>query len=88
MNEVSAIEVSEMDAGEDSELLLNVLSSVTFSKLPPVNANRMFAGMEKGDASADQDVITQGKPGTSNASLTAPPVIASEDQGHVFQLSY
>lgn len=63
MDEVSGIEVIEMDADEDVEWVFNVLSSTTFAKLPPANANQMLARMEKIDVKANQVVITQGETG-------------------------
>jgi CRP-like cAMP-binding protein len=63
MDEVSGIEVVEMDGDEDVEWVFSVLSSNTFSRLPPANANQMLARMEKMPVKANQVIITQGEPG-------------------------
>lgn len=63
MDEVSGIEVVEMDADDDVEWVFNTLSSTTFAKLPPANANEMLARMEKVEVSANQVIITQGETG-------------------------
>jgi CRP-like cAMP-binding protein len=63
MDEVSGIEVVEMEADDDVEWIFNVLSSNTFSRLPPSNANEMLARMEKLPVRANQIIITQGEPG-------------------------
>ena len=63
MDVVSGIEVTEMDADEDVNWVFKILSSSTFSKLPPANANQMLARMEKVPVKANQVIITQGEPG-------------------------
>ncbi len=63
MDEVGGIEVIEMDTDEDANWVFSVLSSSTFSKLPPANANQMLARMESVPVSAHQIIITQGEPG-------------------------
>jgi len=63
MDEVSGIEVIEMDADEDVKWVFNILTSNTFMKLPPANANQMLARMEKVLVKANQVIITQGEPG-------------------------
>lgn len=62
MNEVSGIEIIEMDADDDVEWVFTLLSSATFSKLPPAHANQMLARMEKVDVKANQIINTQGEP--------------------------
>jgi CRP-like cAMP-binding protein len=63
MDEVGGIEVVEMDADEDVRWVFTILSSPTFSKLPPANANLMLARMENVQVKANQVIITQGEPG-------------------------
>ena len=63
MDEVSGIEVVEMDADEDVEWVFSVLSSNTFSRLPPANANQMLERMERVPVKANEVIITQGEPG-------------------------
>ncbi len=63
MDEVSGIEIVEMEADEDVQWVYSILSSNTFSKLPPANANQMLARMERIDVKANQIIITQGEPG-------------------------
>jgi len=63
MDEVSGIEVVEMDNNDDVEWVFNILSSNTFSRLPPANANQMLERMEKIDVKPNQVIITQGEPG-------------------------
>ena len=63
MDEVSGIEIVEMEADDDVEWVFNVLSSATFSKLPPANANQMLAKLESIPVKAHQVIITQGEPG-------------------------
>ena len=63
MDEVSGIEIVEMEADEDVRWVYDILSSNTFSKLPPANANQMLARMEKIDVKTNQIIITQGEPG-------------------------
>ncbi len=63
MDEVSGIEIIEMEADDDVEWVFNVLSSATFSKLPPANANQMLAKLESIPVKAHQVIITQGEPG-------------------------
>ena len=65
MDEVSGIEIVEMEAedDEDVEWVFNVLSSATFSKLPPANANQMLAKLESIPVKPHQVIITQGEPG-------------------------
>ena len=65
MDEVSGIEIVEMEADDhdDVEWVFNVLSSSTFSKLPPANANQMLAKLENVPVKANQVIITQGEPG-------------------------
>jgi len=63
MDEVSGIEIVEMDADEDVRWVYDTLSSNTFSKLPPANANQMLSRMERLDVKKNQVIITQGEPG-------------------------
>jgi CRP-like cAMP-binding protein len=63
MDEVSGIEIIEMEADDDVEWVFNILSSSTFSKLPPANANQMLAKLESLPVKAHQLIITQGDPG-------------------------
>ncbi len=63
MDEVGGIEIIEMDADEDVRWVYSILSSNTFSKLPPANANQMLARMERIEVQANQVIITQGEPG-------------------------
>jgi len=63
MDEVSGIEVVEMNAGDDVEWVFHILSSTSFAKLPPANANQMLARMEKMKVKANQVIITQGEAG-------------------------
>lgn len=63
MDEVSGIEIVEMEADDDVEWVFNVLSSSTFSKLPPANANQMLAKLESIPVKAHQVIINQGEPG-------------------------
>ena len=63
MDEVSGIEIVEMEADGDVEWVFNVLSSSTFSKLPPANANQMLAKLESIPVKAHQVILTQGEPG-------------------------
>ncbi|NOY16470.1 MAG: cyclic nucleotide-binding domain-containing protein [Gammaproteobacteria bacterium] len=63
MDEVSGIEIIEMDTGEDVRWVFNILSSNTFRKLPPANANQMLARMENVPVKANQIIINQGDPG-------------------------
>lgn len=62
-DQVSGIEVVEMDADEDSDWMLQVLRNPTFEKLPPANANEMFARMEAMTVKAHDVIIRQGDPG-------------------------
>ena len=62
-DQVSGIEVVEMDGDEDTDWMLQVLRSDTFEKLPPVNANEMFARMEAVPVKAHDIIIRQGEPG-------------------------
>jgi len=62
-DQVSGIEVVEMDGDEDTDWMLAVLRNPVFEKLPPVNANEMFARMETVPVKAHDVVIRQGDPG-------------------------
>ncbi len=62
-DQVSGIEVVELDGDEDTDWMLQILRSKTFEKLPPVNANDMFARMEMVPVKAGQVIIRQGDPG-------------------------
>ncbi len=62
-DQVSGIEVVEMDGDEDSDWMLQILRSDTFEKLPPANANEMFARMEAIPVKAHEVIIRQGDPG-------------------------
>ena len=62
-DQVSGIEVVEMDGDEDADWMLRVLKSPVFSRLPPVNANEMFARMMQIPVKAKDVVIRQGDPG-------------------------
>jgi len=63
MDEVSGIEIVEMDADEDVRWVYSILSSNTFSKLPPANANQILARMERMEVKANQIIVTQGEAG-------------------------
>lgn len=62
-DQVSGIEVVEMDGDEDTDWMLTVLRSPTFEKLPAMNANEMFARMEMVPVKAQQVILRQGDPG-------------------------
>lgn len=62
-DQVSGIEVVEMDGGEDAEWMLQVLRSQTFEQLPAENISLMFARMETMPVAAGQVIIKQGDPG-------------------------
>jgi len=47
MDDGSVIKVIKMNADEDAEQVFNLLSSTTFAKLPPANANQTLARMVK-----------------------------------------
>jgi len=62
-DQVSGIEVVELDGDEDTDWMLQILRSKTFEKLPPMNANEMFARMETVPVKAGEVIIRQGDPG-------------------------
>jgi CRP-like cAMP-binding protein len=62
-DQVSGIEVVEMDGDEDTDWMLTVLRSPTFEKLPAVNANEMFSRMETVPVKAHDVVVRQGDTG-------------------------
>lgn len=62
-DQVSGIEVVEMDGDEDAGWMLQVLRSDTFGKLPPANANEMFARMEAVPVKAHDIIVRQGDRG-------------------------
>jgi CRP-like cAMP-binding protein len=62
-DQVSGIEVVEMDGDEDANWMLQVLRSPAFARLPPMNANDMFSRMERVLVSANEIVVRQGDPG-------------------------
>ncbi|MFV1996944.1 MAG: cyclic nucleotide-binding domain-containing protein [Acidiferrobacterales bacterium] len=62
-DQVSGIEVVELDGDEDTDWMLQILRSKTFEKLPPINANEMFSHMESIEVKAGQVIIRQGDPG-------------------------
>lgn len=63
MDQVSGIEVVEMELDDDVDWIFRVLSSTTFNRLPAENANQMLARMERLAVRANQVIITQGEPG-------------------------
>lgn len=62
-DQVSGIEVVELDGDEDTDWMLQILRSKTFEKLPPMKANEMFALMETVPVKAGEVIIRQGDPG-------------------------
>ncbi|MEE8482162.1 MAG: cyclic nucleotide-binding domain-containing protein [Acidiferrobacterales bacterium] len=62
-DQVSGIEVVEIDGDEDTDWMLQILRSKTFEKLPPINANEMFSRMESMPVKSGQVIIRQGDPG-------------------------
>lgn len=62
-DQVSGIEVVEIDGDEDADWMLQILRSKTFEKLPPVNANEMFSRLELVQVKSGEVVIRQGDPG-------------------------
>jgi CRP-like cAMP-binding protein len=62
-DQVSGIEVVEMDGDDDTDWMLAMLRSPTFEKLPAVNANEMFARMETVPVKAHEVIIRQGDKG-------------------------
>lgn len=62
-DQVSGIEVVELDGDEDTDWMLQILRSKTFEKLPPMNANEMFSRMESVPVKSGQVIIRQGDPG-------------------------
>lgn len=62
-DQVSGIEVVEMDGDDDTDWMLAILRSPTFEKLPAVNANEMFARMEAVPVKAHEVIIRQGDKG-------------------------
>jgi len=62
-DQVSGIEVVELDGDEDTDWMLQILRSKTFERLPPVNANEMFSRMEAVAVKSGEVIIRQGEPG-------------------------
>lgn len=62
-DQVSGIEVVELDGDEDTDWMLQILRSKTFETLPPINANEMFSRMESVPVKTGDVIIRQGDPG-------------------------
>jgi len=62
-DQLAGIEVEEIETGEDSEWIMQVLRNPIFDRLPAANATAMLQRMEAVSASAGQVILRQGDAG-------------------------
>lgn len=61
-DQATAYEVFEYDSNDDPAWMMNILSKPAFRKIPPANANDMFARFQSVSCQAGEVIIEQGQP--------------------------